>query len=231
MSSSNPFPQDSEIYAEEETRRLSAVTDDAREAVSSRNNSIGTQMTHKGFKLPRFVQLELSSSFLKGQQGFLRKKHRRRAINLLPMITETKETACTTFVPGPSSISRHWTDKDSSCNPLRDMSGLSRSCPSMSKHGKTKISANRHYPGVTAAWVTSHVWDVLTFPGISIAVLKKKKKNLHAPVWVTGFCKRLAPHAGCFRRVNVLCFSMLFESGIRFQQLSDPYSMNSQRVG
>lgn len=195
-----------------------------------------TALTHKwhtkGLNFPVLCNWNWVPVSWKDSKAFSekKKKHRRRAINLLPMITETKETGCTTFVPGPSSISRHWTDKDSSCNPLRDMSGLARSCPSMSKHGKTKISANRHYPGVTAAWVTSHVWDVLTFPGISIAVLKKKK-TLHAPVWVTGFCKRLAPHAGCFRRVNVLCFSMLFESGICFQQLSDPYSMNSQRVG
>lgn len=108
------------------------------------------------------------------------------------------------------------------------MSGLARSCPTVSKHGKTKISANQHYTCITAAWLTSHVWDDLTFPGISIAVLKR---NLHAPVWVTSFCKRLTPHAGCFCRVNVLCFYILFESGICFQQLSDPYNMNSLRVG
>lgn len=174
MSSSNPFPQGSGIYAEEETKGLLAVMDDARETVSSK--TIALIHILKGLNFPILYNWDWVPVSWKDSKAFSekKKKHRQRAINLLPMITETKETACTTFVQGPSSISRQWTDKDSSCNPLRGMSGLAQSCPSTSKHGKTKISANQHYPGVTAAWLTSHVWDTLTFPGISIAVLKKK---------------------------------------------------------
>lgn len=81
-----------------------AVMDDVREAVSSK--TIASIHILKGLNFPVLYNWDWFQ-FLERTARLFRKNHRQRTINLLPMITETKETACTTFVQGPSSISRH----------------------------------------------------------------------------------------------------------------------------